>query len=221
MKNNQKGFFLTIEGPDGSGKSTICKRIIEYLNTKNIKNILTKEPGCENIKICQEIRKLLLNNEDLDARTEALLFAANRAAHIQELILPELKANKIVVCDRYIDSSIAYQGFGRNLGFKNIYKINQFATNKLMPDLTIFIDIDPQIGLDRIYKSRTNEINRLDKESIDFHNKIYFGYKKIAKKFKKRFITVNGNQPIDDIFLEIINILKIYLKKKGYDTNEI
>ncbi len=219
---NSKGIFLSIEGPDGSGKSTICKKIAEYLEHKNIPFVLTREPGCSEINACNEIRKILLESKNnINPKTEALLFAANRSEHVEKIIIPSINKNKIVICDRYIDSSISYQGYARNLGIENIININMFATNNLWPDITFFIDIKPEVCIERIKKYRSNEINRLDNESFSFHNKVYESYHELIKKFPNRFVVIDGNNSIENIFNEIINKLNEYLKKGDFFINAI
>lgn len=219
---NNKGFFLALEGPDGSGKSTISKMIVKLLEQKSIPYILTREPGCNELEVCKDIRKLILdNNSNINPKTEALLFAANRSEHVEKIIRPALEENKFIVCDRYIDSSIAYQGFGRNLGYKNILDINMFATDHLLPDLTIFINIKPNVGLERIKRNRNDEINRLDKEEINFHQKVYDGYIKIIKKNKKRYVLIDGNKNIDEVFDEIIKEINYFIRKRAFFINEI
>lgn len=219
---NNKGFFLAIEGPDGSGKTTISKKLIDLLEQKSIPCILTREPGCNNIDTCKNIRQLILdNNSNISPITEALLFAANRSEHVEKIIRPGILNNNFIICDRYIDSSIAYQGFGRNLGYESVMNINLFATNNLLPNLTIFIDIDPVVGIKRIKSNRNQEINRLDNETIDFHQKVYNGYLEIIKKNNDRYVIINGEQDIDNIINEIIKEINNVLKKGDYFINEI
>lgn len=216
-----KGFFLSIEGPDGSGKSTISKKLLNYLEIKKIDCILTREPGGYQNDICEKIRQILLESRNMSYKTEALLFAASRCEHVDNLIIPSLEDNKFVICDRYIDSSLSYQGFGRGLGIKNIYDINMFAINQLLPHLTIFIMIDPKIGIERIFSQRKEELNRLDKESLKFHEQTYKGYLEIANLYKERIIIVDGNESIDQIFKNIILAINNKLKKGEFFINEI
>ncbi len=217
----QQGLFITIEGTEGSGKTSICKKLEEYFNAHNIESVFTREPGGSYVDSCQKIRELLLTHNDLDAHTEVLLFAANRCEHINKLIKPALNEGKIVVCDRFVDSSLAYQGMGREVGIKKVKEINDFAIQELEPDLTIFIDLAPEIGLERIKKFRSNEINHLDQAPLMFHQKVYEGYKLINKSNKKRIKTVEGNQKIEDIFKDIIKIINDKLKEGKYRYYEI
>lgn len=218
---NKRGFFLAIEGPDGSGKSTIAKHLEELLKNKNIDYVITREPGCNDVSVCKSIRSLLLENSEMSAKTEALLFAANRSEHIEKLIKPSIKNNKFIICDRYVDSSIAYQGFGRDLGYRDVLTINNFATDELRPDLVIFIDINPEEAMKRIINHRQHEVNRLDNEKIDFHKKVYEGYKYIIKKNKKEYKIIDGQKLIDEILEEVIKNINERLKSGEFFIDEI
>ena len=143
----------------------------------------------------------------MDAHAEALLFAASRSQHFNEKILPALKENKIVLCDRFIDSSLAYQGFARELGIDQVYEINKFAIGNSLPELTLFIDVPPKVGLERVF-TNIRKIDRLDLETLEFHEKVYEGYMLIAKKFKERFKIVDGTQPIEKVVEDAIKIIK-------------
>ncbi len=220
-KFSYPGFFIALEGPEGSGKSTLSKNLEAYFKAKNINAIFTREPGGSNVAVCQELRKLLLDHPGLDKKTEVLLFAANRCEHINKLILPALNDSKIVVCDRYVDSSLAYQGFARNNGYKQVLKINQFATNKLVPDLTIFIDVKPEVGLNRIKTNRQEEMNHLDNESLQFHHAVYDGYQKIIKKNKKRYVVIDGNNDPKTILKLVIDAINKKLQKGDYFYHEV
>ena len=154
----KKSFFISFEGPDGSGKSTIIKKVAEYFSENNIDYVLTREPGGS--QIAEEIRNIILNtkNTNLSASTEALLYAASRAQHFDEIIKPALNNNQVVLCDRFLDSSLVYQGVARELGVDRVLQINKFAIEDVLPDLTVFFDVDPLIGLERINKKTTNNI---------------------------------------------------------------
>ena len=175
----QKGCFIVFEGGEGSGKSTILEMIYNWMIESGKDVIKTREPG--GIKISEKIREIILdaNNAEMDGRTEALLYAAARRQHLVEKIIPALKDGKIVLCDRFIDSSLAYQGYARGLGIDEIMKINEFAIDEYMPNLSILFDIDPEIGLERINKNRTGKLDRLDMEKLDFHLKVSEGYNEI------------------------------------------
>ena len=174
-----KGLFITIEGPDGSGKSTQIQFMKEFFQERNLACLFTREPG--GTSIGEKLRGIILDKENSEMcdMTEALLYAASRAQHVEELIKPALEDGLIVVCDRFIDSSIAYQGYGRGLG-DSVRIINEFAVNGCMPDVTFLMELDPGIGKSRIEES---EQDRLELEKIEFHQKVYEGYKEIAKHY--------------------------------------
>ncbi|PDM39442.1 MULTISPECIES: dTMP kinase [unclassified Geobacillus] len=195
-----KGRFFSFEGPDGAGKTTMITKLESFLREKGFDVLLTREPG--GVRIAEEIRSIILNpkHTEMDGRTEALLYAAARRQHLLEKIIPAIKAGKIVLCDRFVDSSLAYQGFARGLGIDEILQINQFAIDGFFPSLTIYFDIDPKIGLERIQKNKQREINRLDMESLSFHYKVREGYLKIAERFSDRIIVIDASKPVDEVF---------------------
>ncbi len=199
--------FITFEGPEGSGKSTVLKAVEEALKKDNIDVLSTREPG--GIRISEQIRNVILDvhNTEMDARTEALLYAAARRQHIVEKINPALENGQVVLCDRFIDSSLAYQGYGRQLGKDNIMNVNAFAIENRMPDLTIFIDIPPRVGLDRVFDNQRN-VDRLDLESMDFHERVYLGYKQLLKEYPQRIMVVNGNRPIQEVVDDALRIIR-------------
>lgn len=200
--------FITFEGGEGSGKSSALAKIVEVFKEKNIPFILTREPG--GTPIGEEIRDILLSsqNENMDIRTEALLFAASRRQHLTKRIWPALEKNVYVLCDRYLDSSLAYQGAARKLGIETVYEINRFATEDSLPDLTFFFDISPEEGLARIAKNKGREVNRLDKETLDFHHAVYDGYIELCKKFPKRIVRIDASQELDKVVSDCLIILK-------------
>lgn len=196
--------FITFEGGEGTGKTTLIENIYEQLK-KTHHVIKTREPGGS--MIAEAIRDIVLNPkyQGVTPYTEALLFASSRAQHLDEVILPGLKNGAIVLCDRYIDSSLAYQGYARNLGFDFVLSVNRYAALN-MPDLTFYIDLDPQIGISRI--EGRSKYDRLDQETNNFHLKVREGYLEIAKKYPERIITIDGNQTLEDISLQMMNIIK-------------
>lgn len=202
-----KGKFITFEGPEGSGKTSVIVAVKKFFEDEGYEIMTTREPG--GIRIAEEIRNIILdkNNTEMDAHAEALLFAASRSQHFSEKILPALNENKIILCDRFIDSSLAYQGHARGLGIDNVYNINKFAIGNVLPDITIFIDVPPSVGLKRVF-SNTRKVDRLDLETIEFHEKVYEGYMIIAKKFSDRFKIVNGQNPVEQVVEDTIKILK-------------
>ncbi len=188
--------FITFEGGECSGKTTVIAEIVKMFDELNINYVSTREPG--GVKIAEDIRKVILNvdNVGMEPECEALLYAAARMEHLNKKVIPSLKEGKIVLCDRYLDSSIAYQGVARGLGLENILKINSFALDHL-PDLTIFIDVKPEVALKRL--SLRDKTDRLDLETIDFHNKVYEGYHEALKLYPDRFVVIDGNQPLNDV----------------------
>lgn len=189
----QKGVFITFEGPEGAGKTTVIAELYNRLKDEGRNVLLTREPG--GIRIAEKIRDIILDNDhqEMDAKTEALLYAAARRQHLAEKVMPALRDGTIVLCDRFVDSSLAYQGHGRGLGIDEVLSINEFAIGDTMPDLTIFFDIDPEVGLARIMKNDEREQNRLDKESIDFHHKVYEGYQEIIRRYANRIIKTDAS----------------------------
>ena len=197
--------FITFEGPDGSGKSTIIKWLYEKLQSEGFDILLTREPG--GTPISEKIRNIILDNDNtaLDPRTEALLYAASRRQHLVEKIWPALKKGQIVLCDRYLDSSLAYQGGGRNLGLQNILDINLFATENTYPDLTIFFDVSPEIGLSRLSQDKKRVADRLDNESKSFHDVVYQTFIKVADKYPDRIVKIDASKPIEVVQEEAYN----------------
>lgn len=202
----KKTGFITFEGPDGSGKTTISRKIVDALKRNGYDVVYTREPG--GIEIAEEIRNIILDpkNVKMDIRTEALLYAASRRQHLVEKILPALESQKLVVCDRFIDSSLAYQGVGRGLGIDEVLKINQFAIDNHMPDLTIYLDVKAHIGLSRIASRHFKD--RLDRENVSFHQAVVKGYTVVADRFKDRIVKVDANQSIEVIVAEVLDIIK-------------
>lgn len=199
------GKFISFEGPDGAGKTSVMRQITadlkEQLGSDGV--VYTREPGGNHI--AEQIRDVLFDadNTDMDPRTEALLFAAARRQHLVADILPALQNGKVILCDRYVDSSIAYQGAGRGLGEENIWQINQFAIDGLMPELTIYLDIDSELGLQRIAQNRADEVNRLDEEKLSFHRKVRSAYQKLAQENPQRIVTIDASQPLDQVILQV------------------
>lgn len=206
------GKFITFEGPEGAGKTTILAIVEQKLVEAGYQVVSTREPG--GIDIAEQIRSVILDtrNTKMDSRTEALLYAASRRQHLVEKVIPALKEGKIVLCDRFVDSSLAYQGYARGLGIDEVFTINEFAIDGLMPSLTVFFDIDPDKGLSRIGKNDTREVNRLDLEAINFHEKVYEGYQKVAERFKERYRKIDADRSVDAVSDEVFNIIIDHLK---------
>lgn len=207
MKCMKKGLFITFEGPDGSGKTTVSTAVVEKLLKEGYQVKYTREPGGS--KIAEEIRDVILDpkNTEMDARCEALLYAASRRQHLVEKVLPALEEGITVISDRFIDSSLAYQGVGRGIGVDEVYAINMFAVEGKMPDKTIYLSIDAKTGLDRINANRTS-LDRLDAESEDFHNKVHEGYEMVVEKYKDRMIVIDASKDVDSVIEEAYQSVK-------------
>lgn len=201
--------FITFEGGECSGKTTIINAICEYFNKNNIDYITTREPG--GIKISEEIRNIILdvNNTEMTPECEALLYAASRMQHLSQKVIPAIKEGKVVLCDRFIDSSLAYQGYARGLGFDMVLKANTFALD-YMPGLTLFIDVTPDVALKRL--AGRGKTDRLDLEKKDFHDRVYSGYLEVLKKYPDRIVRINGNQALEDVISDCLNVIINYLK---------
>lgn len=202
-----KGKFITLEGPDGSGKTTVSKIVFDKLREEGYKVLLTREPG--GIDISEQIRKIILDkkNVTMEARTEALLYAAARRQHLIEKVKPALEDDYVVICDRFVDSSLVYQGIARGIGIDEVYQMNLFAIGDIMPDLTIFFDIPYEIGLSRIEKN-DRAVDRLDLESKEFHEKVYDGYMVICDKYSDRITKIDANGTIEEVTDRVIAVIK-------------
>lgn len=199
--------FITIEGPEGSGKSTATNSAVEQLIKLGYEVIRTREPG--GTPIAEEIRNVILDkaNTKMDPRTEALLYAASRRQHLVEKVWPALKEGKIVVCDRYLDSSLAYQGGARDLGIDNVLNVNLFATENTWPDLTLLFDIDPKLGLARISKNANREVNRLDLEKLEFHNKVRDTFLELAKRYPERYVIIDASKSQEEVAKDTLDAI--------------
>lgn len=207
------GLFITFEGPEGAGKTTILQAAADQL-TKNGHSVLaTREPG--GIEISERIREVILNpsHTAMDPKTEALLYAAARRQHLVEKVKPALEEGKIVLCDRFIDSSLAYQGYARGLGIDEVFSVNQFAIGSLMPNVTIYFDIDPEEGIKRIDLNDAREKNRLDLEKLHFHQLVQKGYEEVMNRFPGRFRIVDASQSVELVLKRVNNIIEEALKE--------
>ena len=207
-----KGKFITFEGVEGAGKTSVLHALTDKLTNLGYEVVATREPG--GIDIAEQIRTILHDhaNTSMEERTEALLYAAARRQHLVEKVLPALDEGKIVLCDRFIDSSLAYQGHARGLGMKEVYQINQFAIQDVMPNLTLLFDIAPKKGLERIAANKNREKNRLDLETIDFHEKVYEGYQILLKRFPDRMRKINADQAFQEVERSALDCILAYLK---------
>ena len=202
-KRDKRGYFITFEGADGCGKTTQIQLIKEYLDKKNIEKILTREPGGSDLGV--HLRKILLHYENpVSNIAETFLYLADRAQHIEYKIKPALESGKIVLCDRHTDSTIAYQGYGREQNIDEIKHLNSIATAGVIPDLTIVFDIDTEIAQKRLQ----GEKDRLEAEGIEFHKKLRHGYLEIAKNDPKRVKVIDANKSIERVFSDTIKVIE-------------
>lgn len=207
-----KGKFITFEGGEGSGKSSALAYISNRLKEEGIPFVLTREPG--GTKISEEIRGIILDkaNTEMDPMTEALLYAAARRQHLVQLVYPKLNEGINVISDRFLDSSLAYQGGARGLGIQKIYDLNLYATDGFLPDLTLLFDLDPETGLKRISANENREVNRLDLEKLNFHKTVRENFLKLAQKFPERINIIDASltpeQVREEAFKAIMDVLK-------------
>lgn len=208
------GFFITFEGSEGAGKSIQVEILTSHLHEEGHQVVVTREPG--GTRVGEQIRAITHNTEnvDLDPVAEAYLMAASRAQHVAEIIKPALSAGKIVVSDRFVDSSIAYQGYGRKLGPEKIEELNALAVDGAIPDLTFLLNTSPELGLSR--RRKANKVNdRLDLQQIDFYERVYQGYLDLAKKYTERYVVIDASKTIEEIALEIWKSVKSALDKRN------
>jgi dTMP kinase len=209
--------FITFEGPDGSGKTTQIRLLAEWLREQGCKVVLTREPG--GTEISDQIRQVLhdLRNAAMNPRTEILLYSASRAQHVAQLIHPALAAGKIVISDRYADSTMAYQGYGRQLDLKALRMITAFATGGLVPDLTLYFDIAPEEGLRR-RQAGGDEWNRLDAETADFHRRARAGYLELIRQEPERWVVIDANRPRKEIQTKVRAVVQARLNQVTHGT---
>lgn len=205
---NRPGYFITVEGPEGAGKTTAIEQLMKQLGSLGIEVVLTREPG--GIEIAEKIREVILNKNHtaMDGRTEALLYAAARRQHLVEKVVPALQKGKVVLCDRFIDSSLAYQGHARGLGIDEVLSINEFAIQDTWPDLTLLFDVAPEIGLQRITANSGREQNRLDMEKLPFHQKVYEGYQEVLRRYPDRIVKINAANGPEEVVADALAAIK-------------
>jgi dTMP kinase len=202
-----KGLFISFEGGEGSGKSSAINVVKEKLEADGYKVVVTREPG--GISVSEQIRDVILAVDNkMSKETEALLYAASRTEHLYSKVIPLVNDGYIVISDRYIDSSLAYQGYARGIGIEKVLEINMFA-KEYLPKVTYFFDVRPEVGLARIVGR--DKIDRLDLEAFDFHQKVYDGYKEVCKLYPNRIKVINGERPIELIIEDVYNDIKKYL----------
>ena len=202
------GVFITFEGGEGSGKTTIANMIQKTLAQEGYHVVLTREPG--GVEIAEKIRDIIHDVKyiNMDRKTEALLYAASRRQHLVEKVIPALENDAIVICDRFVDSSMVYQGIARGIGIDEVYQMNLFATENILPKRTIFFDIQPEDGLKRVYENKDREVNRLDLENIDYHRKVYQGYLSLCVKFPNRIVKLDASLDIDHVYQQVLKKIR-------------
>ena len=207
-----KGLFITLEGGDGAGKSTQIRNIERFFTEKGLVVVHTREPG--GTRIGEKLRDILLDkdNAEMSAVTEMLIYAASRSQHVREFVLPALERGEIVICDRFVDSSIAYQAYGRDLG-DMVAEVNRHATGGLRPDITFWLDIDPEAG--RARAAKAGDLDRLEREKMDFHYRVYEGYRKIAEQEPDRVRRINAADTVENICSRIYECLEELCREKG------
>ncbi|MGG1594875.1 dTMP kinase [Terribacillus saccharophilus] len=208
------GLFITLEGGEGAGKTSAVPLLTARLEEQGYQVLATREPG--GIEIAEAIRSVILDpaNTSMDVRTEALLYAAARRQHLVEKVWPALKKGMIVLCDRFVDSSLAYQGHTRGLGMEEVMEINRFAVETTMPDLTLFFDISPEAGLARISENKGREQNRLDLEALSFHESVYEGYQILREQYKDRYVTLDASKPLAEVAENAAQAIMAFLQDK-------
>lgn len=194
-----KGFLVSLEGPEGAGKTSVLEALIPVLENRGVEVLTTREPG--GVLIGEKIREVILDpsHTEMDPKTELLLYIASRRQHLVEKVLPALAAGKLVIMDRFIDSSVAYQGFGRGLDIDAIDWLNEFATDGLKPDLTLYFDVEVEEGLARIAANSNREVNRLDMEGLDLHRKVRQGYLSLLEREGNRIEKIDASLPLDQV----------------------
>lgn len=212
-----QGTFISFEGPDGSGKTTVLKHVAKTLESRLGESgvLVTREPGGD--PLAEKIRDLLFDDQfaGMDGRTEALLFAAARRQHLIQDVEPALAAGKVVLCDRFVDSSVAYQGAGRHLGEQNVWQLNQFAIDGTLPQLTVYLDLPVEVGIERIKTHRANQVNRLDREQLAFHQTVRRGYLDLAKRYPERIVKVDARPAAETVYQQVMALIDRKFPKLG------
>lgn len=211
--NQKRPMVISLEGGEGSGKTTVLSHLESYFAKKGIAVMFTREPG--GVRISEAIREIILNvdHTEMDARTEALLYASARRQHLAEKVLPAIKAGKWVVFDRFVDSSMVYQGYVRGIGIEDVYELNRFATEDFLPDLTLYLDVSPQVGLARVMETEGREVNRLDLEGIEFHEKVREGYHLLMKTFPERIVRIDADRTLEEVLTSVNEVLDGFINR--------
>ncbi|MFS1663095.1 dTMP kinase [Streptococcus sp. zg-JUN1979] len=211
-----EGILLSFEGPDGAGKTTVLNAILPLLKDQLEQEILvTREPG--GVSISEHIRELILDvrHTEMDSKTELLLYIAARRQHWVEKVAPALKEGHLVMMDRFIDSSVAYQGFGRGLDIEAIDWLNHYATDGIKPDLTLYFDVPSEVGLARIAKNADREVNRLDLEALELHQKVRQGYLDLADKESSRMVIIDARKPLHEVIDQAFYAIMSFMEKRN------
>ncbi len=212
----EKGIFLVLEGVEGTGKGALSFYLKQKLQEMGFKVFATREPGGNGSFIAEKIREIILTKDDnVLPETEAYLFAASRAQHTREVILPHLENKEIVISERYVYASYAYQGVGRNLGLETIKKLNELAVDNVFPDLVIYLDLDPKIGLERKLKAR-QDLDRMDQEEISFYNKVRGAYLDLASKNPDLFKIIDASKPLNEVEEIALNLVLQKINELSY-----
>ena len=211
----QKGLLVSLEGPDGAGKSSVLEALVPILEENGHQVVTTREPG--GVPISEAIREVILDqkNTEMDGKTELLLYIASRRQHLIEKVLPALESGKLVIMDRFIDSSVAYQGFGRGLDVSDIEWLNRFATDDLKPDVTLYFDLDVEEGLARIARNKNREVNRLDLEGLDMHKRVRQGYLYALENEPDRIVKIDASQTLESVVQDSLAVLNKRLNDKS------
>lgn len=201
-----KGIFISMEGPDGSGKSTQIELLKKYFEDKGVECVITREPG--GTRISEDVRGIILNRDytEMDYMTELLLYASARAQLVSEVILPALEAGKCVISDRFVDSSAVYQGIARGLGVETVYEINKYATRNRFPDKTFLLDLPAEAGIAR--KKDQKELDRMEREALDFHERVAAGYREMAERDPERIVRIDATKSVEDIHETIVSAIE-------------
>ncbi len=208
---HNRPLVISLEGGEGSGKTTVLSHLDSYFKQKGISVMFTREPG--GVRISEAIREIILNvdHTEMDPRTEALLYASARRQHLAEKVLPAIARGQWVVFDRFVDSSMVYQGYVRGIGIEAVYEMNRFATEDFLPDLTLYLDVSPEVGLSRVMETEGREVNRLDLEGLDFHIKVREGYQILMKQFPNRIVRIDADQTLEEVLRDVSQALDRFI----------
>lgn len=213
----QKPRVISLEGGEGSGKTTVLSHLAHYFEAKALDVLFTREPG--GVRIAEAIREVILNvdHTEMDSRTEALLYASARRQHLAEKVMPAIASGKWVVFDRFVDSSMVYQGYVRGIGIDEVYELNRFATEDFLPDLTLYLDVTPEVGLARVMETDGREVNRLDLEGLQFHQKVREGYQLLMQRFPQRIVRIDADQSLESVLEAVTSALDRFMEEMTHE----